>query len=82
MKPLLHLDQTTLANMTAALEYTCRKLPPDRDNATIRKAVADDIIAAAESGCSALADLTGAGLRVVNEQLFPPKRQWLRFLRG
>ena len=82
MKSLLHLDQTTLANMTAALEYACRKLPPDRDNAPIRKAIADEITAAAERGCSELGELTCAGLRISNEQLFPPKRPWLKCLKG
>lgn len=81
MKTLLHLDQTTLANMTAALEYACLKLPPDRDNFRIRKAIADEIIAAVVNGHSALGDLTSAGLRISNIYLFPPKRSWLKFLR-
>jgi hypothetical protein len=32
---MLKFDQTALANMTAALEYAYRKLPPDRDNHAI-----------------------------------------------
>jgi hypothetical protein len=43
MPSLLNLDQTTLANMTAALAYACRKLPPDRDNQAIRKHIASKI---------------------------------------
>ncbi|MDP2356772.1 MAG: hypothetical protein Q8M31_12015 [Beijerinckiaceae bacterium] len=82
MKSLLTFDQTTLANMTAALEYVCRKLPPDRDNPAIRKYIADEIIAASRKGQSSLGDLTSAGLKVVNVYLFPPGRSWLRALGG
>jgi hypothetical protein len=78
MTSLLKFDQTTLANMTAALEYVYRKLPHDRDNPPIRKFIAQQIIATANRGPTALADLTNAGLTVVNGYLFPPGRPWLR----
>lgn len=78
MTSLLKFDQTTLANMTAALEYVYRKLPRDRDNPPIRKCIAKQIIAAANKGQTALAELTNAGLKVVNAYLFPPERPWLR----
>ena len=68
--------------MTAALEYVCRKLPPDRDNQAIRKCVAEEIMAASEKGQTSLGDLTGAGPKVVNGLLFPPSRAWLKALRG
>jgi hypothetical protein len=45
MNSILNFDQTTLASMTAALEYVCRKLPPDRDNLAIRKYIAEEIVA-------------------------------------
>ena len=83
MITILDFDQTTLANMTAALEYVCRKLPPERDNAAIRKYVAEEIVAAAgKGGQASLGDLTSVGLNVVNDYLFPPGRSWLRALRG
>ena len=82
MISLLQFDQFTLANMTAALEYVCQKLPPDKDNPAIRKYIADEIAMAAQKGQVSLADLTGAGLKVVNLYLFPPGRSWLRALRG
>jgi hypothetical protein len=82
MKSLLDLDQSTLANMTAALDYVCKKLPPDRDNHAVRKYIAGEIVAACEKGQTSLADLTGAGLNTVNSYLFPPARSWLRALRG
>jgi hypothetical protein len=82
MTSLLDFDQTTLANMTAALEYVCQKLPPDRDNPAVRRHIADQIIAAAKQGKTSLGDLTGAGLKVVNDFVFPPGRSWLKSLRG
>ena len=82
MNSLLKLDQATLANMTAALEYACRKLPAERDNQAIRKAIAEEIAAAANKGQTSLGDLTCAGLKVVNEYLFPPTRSWLKALGG
>jgi hypothetical protein len=78
MHSLLKFDQTTLANMTAALEFVCRKLPPDRDNSPIRKYVADQIVATASGGQTALGELTNVGLKIVNRYLFPPRRTWLR----
>jgi hypothetical protein len=75
MHSLLQLDQATLANMTAALEYAYRKLPADRDNPPIRKYIAEQIVAKAKTGETAtLAQLTDVGLRVVNHYLFPPGR--------
>jgi hypothetical protein len=82
MDSILNFDQTTLANMTAALEYVCRKLPPDRDNPAIRKYIAKEIMGKANEGRTALGDLTGAGLKVVNSYLFPPVRSWLTALGG
>ena len=38
---LIELDQSTLANMTAALEAVCKKLPPDKDSHESRKQIAD-----------------------------------------
>ena len=73
MVSLLHFDQSTLANMTAALEYVCRKLLTDRDNPAIRKYIAEEILAVANKWQTSLADLTAAGLKI-NSYLFPPGR--------
>ena len=81
MTSLLQFDQTTLANMTAALKYVCRKLPYDRDNSGIREHIAEQIIAAANKGRAALAELMDVGLRIVNIYLFPLGRTWLRVLK-
>jgi len=50
--------------MTAALEYVCRKLPPERDNLAIRKYIAEEIVAACKTGKTTLGDLSGVGLNV------------------
>jgi hypothetical protein len=82
MNSMLKFDQSTLANMTATLEYVCLKLPPSRDNQAIRKYIAEEIVAAANKGQNTLGDLTSVGLKIVNSYLFPPGRSWLRALRG
>jgi hypothetical protein len=82
MHSILNFDQTTLANMTAALEYVCRKLPPERDNAAIRKYIAEEMVTACKMGKTTLCDLSGVGLNVVNSYLFPPSRSWLKALMG
>ena len=82
MKSLLNLDQSTLANMAEALEFVCRKLPPDRNNPAIRNYIAQEMVAATDKQPTSLSDLTSAGLNVVNNFLFPPARSWLRALKG
>jgi len=34
---LTKMDQNTIAKMTAALEYVCKKIPPDKDSNALRK---------------------------------------------
>ncbi|MBR1153627.1 hypothetical protein [Bradyrhizobium sp. JYMT SZCCT0428] len=82
MTSTAHLDQTTVANMAAALDYVCRKLPPERDNPAVRTHIADEIVVAANNGQTSLGDLTDIGLKVVNDFVFPPGRSWLKALRG
>jgi hypothetical protein len=41
---LIEFDQSTLANMTAALEKVCSKLPAERDSHETRKRIADAMI--------------------------------------
>jgi hypothetical protein len=82
MISMLQFDQSTLANMTAALEYVCRKLPRDRDNQAIRKYIADELVAACSKGKTSHGDLASVGLKVVNSYLFPPGRSWLKALGG
>jgi hypothetical protein len=39
---LTEFDQNTIANMTAALDYVCKKIPADRDSTELRKQIAND----------------------------------------
>ena len=77
---LADLDQRTVLNMVAALEYVCRKLPPDHDTPALRKSIADEIATSARAGKTSLADLRQAGLVVLNKVLHPPKDYWFRRL--
>ena len=74
------LDQRVVLNMVAALEYVCRKLPPDRDTTVNRKSIADEIAKSAKAGRTSLADLRNAGLAVLNNTLDPPKDYWFKKL--
>ena len=73
---MLKFDQNTIANMTAALEYVCMKVPPEINVPTLRNQIADAITAAAENKQVSLAQLKDAGLVVVNDLMFPPKKRW------
>jgi len=66
----------------AALEYVCRKLPPDEDNPAIRKHIAAEIVAACQKGQTSHEELASVGLKIVNSYLFPPGRAWLKTLGG
>src|SRR5271163_2228902 len=46
----IEFDQTTIANMTAALEQVCNRFPPESDTHKNRKRIADAMIAYARSG--------------------------------
>jgi hypothetical protein len=47
---LTEFDQNTIANMTAALDYVCKKIPADRDSTELRKRIADELIQCATAG--------------------------------
>ena len=53
-------DRWTLANMNAALDEVCRKMPRGKEHAT-RKRIAKQIIKCARSGRTTLDELTAAG---------------------
>ena len=83
---LVELDQTTLAYMTAALEYVCKKIPPAKDSSELRKRIADEMIALARTRKCTMIEFQNAGLEVLkgvdrqsrNEWL-GSMRQWLRW---
>ena len=63
----IEFDQTTMANMTAALEQVCNRLPPNRDTHKNRKRIADAMIAYARSGGCTLSDFQSLGSKTLEE---------------
>ena len=47
---MIEFDQTTIANMTAALDHACGRLSTGVDTAENRKRIADTLIASARLG--------------------------------
>ena len=75
---LTEFDQSTIANMTAALDFVCKKIGADTDSNELRKRVADELVRCARSGRRSLIDLKQAGLNIVAETAeprtcFPPR---------
>jgi hypothetical protein len=64
---LIELDQTTMADMTAALERLCDKLPPDKDTHENRKRIAEAMIAYGRSGRRTLSDFQRFGSKTLVE---------------
>ncbi len=79
---LISFDQSTIANMTAALEYVCKKIPADKDTHELRKLLGDAMIRSANSGGQTYVDLQNAGLKALDEVLRPPKSRWWSYLFG
>ena len=77
---LLNLDQSTVANMTAALEYVCKQIPPESDSHETRKAIADAMLAGAKDGTRSLPQLQEIGSAKLKEIVQPKKRRlfWWR----
>lgn len=78
---LTELDPNTIANITAALDYVCNKIPPDKDSHELRKRIADELIRSARMGTHLLIELKKAGSRVLKETTEPPKSSWFGFRR-
>jgi hypothetical protein len=74
---LTEFDQNTIANMTAALEYVCKKIPADKDSQELRKFVGAAMIQSASSGKRDYIDFQNAGLSALQERLQPRKSSWL-----
>jgi hypothetical protein len=70
---LIEFDQTTMANMTAALEHVCDKLPPDKDTHENRKRIAEVMIAYARSGRRTLSDFEKLGSKTLVKITRPSK---------
>jgi hypothetical protein len=65
---LIEYDQTTLANMTAALDSVCKKISADQDRPELRKRIADAMIKLARDGGRTFVDFQTAGMRVLSEK--------------
>ena len=78
---LTEFDQSTLANMTAALDYVCKKIPADKDSHEVRKRIADAIIARANTGRRTYVDFETAAQRTLRDALKPPRVGWFRWMR-
>jgi hypothetical protein len=74
-------EQNTIAYMTAALEYVCKKIPPDKDSHELRKRIANAIIECGHSGRRTYVDFQNAGSLVLEQMTQPPgfwQRLWKR----
>jgi hypothetical protein len=78
---LTGFDQNTIANMTAALEYVCKKIPPEKDSHDLRKRIGDAMIECANNGKRTFIDFQNSGMVVLDEFLRPPKFNWFGLAR-
>jgi hypothetical protein len=74
---LTEFDQNTIANITAALEYVCKKIPANKDSQELRKFLGTAMIACANGGKRNYIDLQNAGLTVLREHLKSQKSSWV-----
>ena len=75
-RKLIEFDQTTIANMTAALDQACKKIPPDKDSHETRKRIADAMVACAQSGRRTLAEFQNVGSSTLDQITRPRKFDW------
>ena len=73
---LTEFDQNTIANMTLALEYVCKRIPPDKDSYEVRKRIADAMVACGLAGRRSLFDFQDAGTKVLDEIIKPGGFTW------
>ncbi|WP_426442492.1 hypothetical protein [Bradyrhizobium genosp. P] len=78
---LTEFDQNTIANMTAALDHVCKKIPASSDSNELRKRIADELVQCARSGRRTLIDLQDAGLKVLKLAAKPPRFSWFKLIR-
>jgi ketopantoate reductase len=70
---LTEFDQSTIANITAALDLVCRKIPADRDTNELRKRIADELLQCARIGRRTVIELEQAGMKIIKEVAKPAK---------
>jgi len=77
---LTEFDQS-MANLTAALDTVCKRIPVDQDSYALRKRIGDEIIACAHSGRRTYVDFETAGQKFLKAALKPQKRGWFSWMR-
>jgi cytosine/adenosine deaminase-related metal-dependent hydrolase len=78
---MLEFDQSTLANMTAALEWVCKKIPSGQDTPEVRKQIADSLIACAKSGRRTYVDFQDVGAKRLVEITKQSRSRWFGWFR-
>jgi hypothetical protein len=79
---LIEYDQTTMANVTAAFDSVCKKIPSGLDSDETRKKIADAMIASARTGKRTFTDFRSAGMQALDEIPRRRKLSWFGFRRG
>jgi hypothetical protein len=77
---LTEFDQSTIANMTAALDFVCKKIAADEDSNELRKRIAGELMRCALTGRHSLAELEKAGMKIVEDATKPCRFNWLAWL--
>jgi hypothetical protein len=77
---LTEFDQNTIANMTAALEFVCKKIPSEDDATDIRKQIANAIIASANEGRRSLTDFQNAGMKALEDLPLSSRSNWFSWM--
>ena len=73
---LSDFDQSTIANMTAALDFVCKKIGADRDSNELRKRIADELMRCARMGRHTLIELEQAGMKILDGAAKPATSIW------
>ena len=74
---LIEFDQTTMANMTAALGTVCKRISKGTGSHEVRKGIADAMVASAKSGRRTRVDFQNVGMKALQDITRRPKSSWL-----
>ena len=74
---LTEFDQSTIANMAAALHFVCNKIDADGDSNELRKRIADELMRCARTGSQTLAELEKAGMKILEDAAKSRQSSWL-----
>lgn len=74
---LAEFDQSTIATLTAALDYVCKNIPADQDSHELRKLIADELVECVRTGRGQLTELRNAGLDIVKRETGQSRFGWL-----